>query len=206
MDVVGALLALVLFAPIVLLVAVLVRWRMGSPVLFVQERPGLYNQVFRVYKFRTMRDAVDSGGTPLPDEARVTRLGNWLRRTSLDELPELWNVLRGDMSLVGPRPLLTEYLPHYSAEQARRHHVRPGITGWAQINGRNELEWHDRFAMDIWYVDHHSLLLDVKILFLTLFKVFWQEGITPKDRTTPHKFSGAASLSSRVHESIDHVE
>ena len=163
-DLVTSLAALVLLAPVLLCVAVAVRFALGSPVLFRQERPGRYGKPFTLVKFRTMRDATDPNGTPLTDAERLTRFGRVLRATSLDELPELWNVVRGDMSLVGPRPLLMEYLPHYSAEQRTRHDVRPGITGWAQVNGRNATSWEDRFAQDVWYVKHRTFLLDLLIL------------------------------------------
>lgn len=176
-----------------ILLAWLVRRKLGSPVFFCQDRPGLNGQPFRMVKFRTMRDAVGEDGLPLPDADRITALGNFLRSTSLDELPELWNVLKGDMSLVGPRPLLMEYLPLYSPEQARRHELRPGITGWAQINGRNALSWEEKFVLDVWYVDHQSLGLDLKILFLTIKKVFAREGISAAGDVTMPKFSGSIS-------------
>jgi lipopolysaccharide/colanic/teichoic acid biosynthesis glycosyltransferase len=162
---------LLIFSPVIAATALLVWLRMGSPVLFRQERPGLRGRPFLLYKFRTMRDANGPDGLPLPDSERLTSLGRFLRRTSLDELPQLWNVLRGDLSLVGPRPLLMEYLPRYSPEQARRHDVRPGITGWAQVNGRNAISWEEKFRLDVWYVDHWSLALDFKILLLTILKV-----------------------------------
>ncbi len=162
----------------------------GRPILFKQKRPGLNGRPFVLYKFRTMTNYKDRNGQLLPDEQRITRFGRFLRSSSLDELPELFNVLKGDMSLVGPRPLLMEYLPLYSAEQARRHDVKPGITGWAQINGRNALTWQKKFELDVWYVDHVSFLLDLKILFLTVFKVFRQEGITQPGKATMEKFTG----------------
>lgn len=192
LDVVGAAAGLALLSPVLAATALAVRLRLGSPVLFRQERPGLHGRPFMMYKFRTMRDGVDAAGDPLPDEARLTPLGRFLRSTSLDELPELWSVLRGEMSLVGPRPLLVEYLPLYTPEQARRHEVRPGITGWAQVNGRNAISWEEKFRYDVWYVDHRSLLLDLRILLLTLKKVFWREGISQPGRATMEKFRGSA--------------
>ena len=167
---------------------------MGRPIIFTQQRPGLSGKPFTIYKFRTMNDERDAQGNLLPDEQRLTRFGKFLRKTSLDELPELFNVLKGDMSLVGPRPLLMEYLPLYSAEQARRHEVKPGITGWAQINGRNTLAWEDKFNLDVWYVDHLSFWLDVKILFITLLKVFKREGISQDGQATVEKFRGNGGL------------
>lgn len=169
-DILAAIFGLLLLAPFLLVVALLIRVRMGAPVIFSQIRPGLHGVPFRMVKFRTMLDAVDAHGSPLPDDQRMTWLGSLLRSASLDELPELWNVLKGDMSLVGPRPLLMEYLPLYSPEQARRHDVRPGITGWAQVNGRNALSWDEKFKLDVWYVDNQSLWLDIKILFSQLKK------------------------------------
>ncbi len=163
---------------------------MGAPVLFRQTRPGRDGKPFRMIKFRTMLDAVGSDGTPLPDDQRLTGLGRFLRATSMDELPELWNVLKGDMSLVGPRPLLMEYLPLYSQEQSRRHEVRPGITGWAQVNGRNAISWDEKFALDIWYVDNRSIWLDIKILWSTVKKVIAVEGITADGEATMSKFKG----------------
>ncbi|RRV29815.1 sugar transferase [Pseudomonas sp. o96-267] len=189
-DLVSASLALLLLFPVLLLVAWLVHRRLGSPVLFRQVRPGLHGEPFEMVKFRTMRDAVDTEGNALPDAERLTPFGRFLRSTSLDELPELWNVIKGDMSLVGPRPLLMEYLPLYSAEQARRHEVRPGITGWAQVNGRNAVSWPEKFALDIWYVDNRSLLLDIRILFLTIKKVFVREGISAEGQATASRFTG----------------
>lgn len=189
-DLVSASLALLLLFPVLLLVAWLVHRRLGSPVLFRQVRPGLHGKPFEMVKFRTMRDAVDTEGNALPDAERLTPFGRFLRSTSLDELPELWNVIKGDMSLVGPRPLLMEYLPLYSAEQARRHEVRPGITGWAQVNGRNAVSWPEKFALDIWYVDNRSLLLDIRILILTIKKVFVREGISAEGQATASRFTG----------------
>jgi lipopolysaccharide/colanic/teichoic acid biosynthesis glycosyltransferase len=182
--------ALVTLSPLLLTIALLVRWRLGSPILFCQVRPGLAAQPFTMYKFRTMRDAVDAQGQPLSDAERLTALGKFLRASSLDELPELWNVLRGEMSLVGPRPLLTEYLPLYSPEQARRHEVRPGVTGWAQVNGRNAISWQQKFEYDVWYIDHVSLALDLKILGLTVIKVLRRSGISQDGQATMEKFRG----------------
>lgn len=190
-DLLVAGLLLLLLAPVFLVVALLVRWRLGAPVLFRQQRPGLHGQPFTIYKFRTMTDAVDSQGHLLPDAARLPLFGQFLRSTSLDELPELINVLRGDMSLIGPRPLLMEYLSRYTPEQVRRHAVRPGITGWAQTNGRNAISWDEKFAHDVWYVDHYTLALDLKILFLTLWKVVRREGISETGQVTVQKFMGS---------------
>jgi len=184
--------ALLLLAPLMALLALAVRIGIGSPVLFRQARPGLRGEPFTMLKFRTMADASDASGAPLPDEHRMTPLGRFLRAASLDELPELWNVLRGEMSLVGPRPLLMEYLPLYTTEQARRHEVRPGITGWAQVNGRNTLGWEDRFRLDSWYVDNRSLALDLRILLLTLGKVVAREGIHQAERVTMDRFTGSS--------------
>jgi lipopolysaccharide/colanic/teichoic acid biosynthesis glycosyltransferase len=189
-DLVIASFALLLLFPVLLLVAWLVHRRLGGPVLFRQVRPGLHGKPFEMVKFRTMRDAVDTEGNALPDAERLTPFGHFLRSTSLDELPELWNVIKGDMSLVGPRPLLMEYLPLYSVEQARRHEVRPGITGWAQVNGRNAVSWPEKFALDIWYVDNRSLLLDIRILLLTIKKVFVREGISAEGQATASRFTG----------------
>lgn len=183
----GLLLALAL--PLLLLWG-LVRYKLGSPVLFRQVRPGLHGRPFMMVKFRTMTDERGTDGEMLPDAQRLTPFGRFLRATSLDELPELWNVLRGEMSLVGPRPLLMEYLPLYSPEQARRHEVRPGITGWAQVNGRNALSWEERFKLDIWYVDHRSLWLDLRILWLTVRKVIVREGISAQGEATMPRFTG----------------
>ena len=191
LDIVGAFLALVALSPVLLLVAALVRVKLGKPILFRQKRPGLQGSPFIMRKFRTMLDAVDEHGNALPDEQRLTSFGRLLRSTSLDELPELWNVLRGDMSLVGPRPLLMEYLPLYSREQARRHAVRPGITGWAQINGRNALGWDEKFALDVWYVDNQSFWLDVKILWRTVRQVFLRKGISAEGQATVSPFRGS---------------
>lgn len=185
-DVCVAAIALVLLAIPLLLLALLVRVKLGKPVLFSQLRPGMRGKPFRMIKFRTMTDARGPDGALLPDAQRLTSFGRFLRSTSLDELPELWNVLKGDMSLVGPRPLLMEYLPLYTPEQARRHEVRPGVTGWAQVNGRNALSWEEKFAHDVWYVDHASVLLDIRILWMTVRKVLVRDGISaPGDATMP---------------------
>jgi lipopolysaccharide/colanic/teichoic acid biosynthesis glycosyltransferase len=193
LDVVLALTALVVLTPLLLGVAAMIRVRMGSPVLFRQVRAGRGGKPFTLAKFRTMSRAVGPDGQPLPDGQRLTRLGSLLRSTSLDELPQLWNVLRGDMSLVGPRPLLMEYLPLYSPVQARRQDVKPGLTGWAQVNGRNALSWEEKFALDVWYVDHQSLWLDLKILLLTVKKVLRPEGINQSEGVTMEPFRGTAS-------------
>ena len=189
-DIVLALLGLLVLAPVILFVAMAIRRRLGSPVIFSQVRPGLHGKPFKMVKFRTMRDAFDADGNPLPDAQRMTPFGKFLRASSLDELPELWNVLKGDMSLVGPRPLLMEYLPLYSPEQYRRHEVRPGISGWAQVNGRNALSWEDKFDLDVWYVDNRSILLDIRILFLTVWKVFNRHGISAVNDATMPEFMG----------------
>jgi lipopolysaccharide/colanic/teichoic acid biosynthesis glycosyltransferase len=190
-DLFFAALGVVILSPVLLLIALLVRIYHGSPVLFTQQRPGFKGRPFFIYKFRTMTDARDAEGRLLPDAQRLTRLGRLLRATSLDELPELFNVLRGEMSLVGPRPLLMQYLDRYTPEQARRHEVLPGITGWAQVNGRNALSWEDKFRLDVWYVDHWSLWLDVKILLLTLWKVLKREGISQPGHATAEEFMGS---------------
>lgn len=190
LDIALSLALLCLAAPLLAVTALAVRIGLGSPVFFVQTRPGLHGRPFRLVKFRTMRDAVNVSGEPLPDAKRLTPLGRFLRSTSLDELPELWNVLRGDMSLVGPRPLLMEYLPLYTPEQARRHEMRPGITGWAQVNGRNALSWEEKFALDVWYVDNHSLALDMKVLWLTLLTVFGRHGVSAHGHETMPRFTG----------------
>lgn len=190
-DILAAAAALVVLSPIIAIVALLIRRKLGSPVFFRQTRPGLNGKPFKMVKFRTMLDATDKHGNPLPDDQRMTPFGSFLRATSLDELPELWNVLKGDMSLVGPRPLLMEYLPLYSKEQYRRHEVRPGVTGWAQVNGRNAISWEDKFRLDVWYVDNQSLWLDVKILFLTVKKVLVRDGISGDGEVTMSKFTGS---------------
>jgi lipopolysaccharide/colanic/teichoic acid biosynthesis glycosyltransferase len=189
-DLVVTLIGLVVALPLMLIIALIVWISEGAPVVFSQRRPGLHGKIFTLHKFRTMRNAVDAQGTPLPDGQRITPLGKFLRASSLDELPELFNVLRGEMSLVGPRPLLIEYLPLYNAEQARRHEVLPGLTGWAQINGRNALSWQDRFRLDVWYVDHVSFWLDIKILALSVLKVVRREGINMPGQATTEYFSG----------------
>jgi sugar transferase EpsL len=189
-DLLAASLGLLVISPILLAVAILVRIVHGSPVLFGQKRPGLHGHPFRIFKFRTMTDAHATDGSLLPDEQRLTPLGRFLRATSMDEFPELFNILRGEMSLVGPRPLLMQYLERYSPEQARRHDVLPGITGWAQVNGRNALTWEDKFRLDVWYVDHWSFWLDLKILFLTVSKVFKREGISQPGHATMEEFMG----------------
>ena len=191
-DLVVSLLALILLSPLLGLLALLVRLRLGAPVLFRQLRPGLHGRPFTLYKFRTMTDARDAQGALLPDAERLTPLGRFLRSTSLDELPELFNVLKGEMSLVGPRPLLMEYLPRYTPEQLRRHEVRPGITGWAQVNGRNALSWEEKFALDVWYVEHHSFWLDLKILVLTTGKIINREGISQPGHATMEEFRGSS--------------
>lgn len=189
-DIVVSVMGLLLLSPVIVIVAWKVRRNLGSPVLFRQVRPGLNGQPFGMIKFRTMKDAKDANGDCLPDAERMTAFGSFLRSSSLDELPELWNVLRGDMSLVGPRPLLMEYLSLYTPEQYRRHTVRPGVTGWAQVNGRNSLSWEQKFKLDLWYVDHGSMLLDVKILMLTVKKVIGKDGINGEGEVTMSKFTG----------------
>ena len=178
------------FAPLLLVVAILVRLRLGSPVLFIQERPGLRAKPFRMVKFRTMTDARGPDGALLPDEQRLTAFGRFLRSTTLDEFPEMWNVLLGDMSVVGPRPLLMRYVPRYDAFQARRMEVKPGVTGWAQVNGRNSLTWEEKFALDVWYVDHRTFWLDMKIVVMTFFKVFARTGINSEKAATMEEFRG----------------
>ncbi|WP_116472440.1 sugar transferase [Zobellella maritima] len=189
-DMVVSLLALITLFPVFFIVCLAIKWNMGSPVLFKQLRPGKTGKPFEIVKFRTMREIVDAAGNPLPDKNRMTPLGSFLRSTSLDELPEFWNVLKGDMSLVGPRPLLMEYLPLYSERQSRRHEIRPGITGWAQVNGRNAITWDEKLKMDVWYVDNHSFFLDVKIIILTIKKVLVRDGISEKGHVTVSFFKG----------------
>jgi len=189
-DFVVSLLCLLFLWPLIAITYLLVLIRMGRPVLFVQQRPGLNAKPFNIYKFRTMLLTTNKNNVLLPDEKRMTALGSLLRKYSLDELPQLFNVLKGDLSLVGPRPLLMEYLPLYSPEQARRHLVRPGVTGWAQVNGRNAISWEDKFRLDVWYVDNQSFLLDVKILLLTVKKVFLSEGISAEGEVTMSRFTG----------------
>jgi sugar transferase EpsL len=190
-DITATLLGLLLIWPFLIVLALLVRIKLGSPVLYCQQRPGLHGLPFTMYKFRTMTDDRAADGNLLPDEQRLTGFGKFMRSTSLDELPELINVLKGDMSLVGPRPLLMEYLQLYTQEQARRHGLRPGITGWAQVNGRNAISWEEKFRLDVWYVDNQSFLLDLKILWLTFFKVFKREGISQEGQATMERFKGS---------------
>lgn len=192
-DVIFSFWGLLFLFPVLAAVAFMVCKKLGSPIFFKQVRPGVHGRPFRMVKFRTMLDAVDEDGNVLPDTDRLTSFGKFLRSTSLDELPELWNVLRGDMSLVGPRPLLMEYLPLYTPEQFRRHEVRPGVTGWAQINGRNALSWPEKFKLDIWYVDNQSFWLDMKIIFLTVKKVIVRDGINADGEATMAKFTGRES-------------
>lgn len=192
-DLLASITILMFAWPIILVAAILVRFKLGSPILFRQQRPGLDGKPIVLMKLRTMRDAVDSQGRTLPDSERLTKFGKLLRSTSIDELPALWNVIKGEMSLVGPRPLLMEYMPLYSQQQARRHEVRPGITGWAQINGRNAIGWDEKLAYDVWYVDNQSLFLDFKILVLTVWKVFRRDGISAPGQATQSKFTGTES-------------
>ncbi len=192
-DIFASALGLLLLSPVIAIVAWQIQCKLGSPVLFRQVRPGVNGKPFEMIKFRTMRDALDAKGNPLPDSERMTPFGIFLRASSLDELPELWNVLKGDMSLVGQRPLLMEYLPLYSPEQYRRHEVRPGITGWAQINGRNALSWEEKFKLDVWYVHNRSFWLDLKIIFLTIKKVILRDGISGEGEVTVSKFNGNRS-------------
>jgi len=189
-DIVFSIIGLVVFSPILLALTLIVRIKLGAPVIFRQERPGLKGDIFRLYKFRSMSDRKNANGELLPDRERLTSFGKLLRSTSLDELPELWNILKGEMSLVGPRPLLVQYLPLYSAEQMRRHNVRPGLTGYAQINGRNSISWQEKFKLDCWYVDNFSFLLDVKILASTFVMVFHRSGISSETSVTMEPFSG----------------
>jgi len=192
-DIVASLCALVILSPVIFIVSRKIAKNLGEPVLFRQKRPGLNGDIFEMVKFRSMRDATDENGHVLPDSERLTSFGLKLRSSSLDELPGLWNVLKGDMSLVGPRPLLVEYLPLYNEEQAKRHNVRPGITGWAQINGRNAISWEEKFNLDVWYVKNRTFALDIKILFLTVKKVFVKEGIAGDGEVTMSKFTGTKS-------------
>lgn len=194
LDIVVSFIGLILLSPLFLLLYFKIKKEMGTPVIFSQIRPGRDGKPFRMYKFRSMKDATDQDGNPLPDADRITPFGAKLRTTSLDELPELWNVLKGEMSLVGPRPLLMEYLPLYSAEQYRRHEARPGITGWAQVNGRNAISWEEKFEYDVWYVDNQSFLLDLKILLLTIKKVIVKEGISAEGEVTMPKFTGSQRI------------
>lgn len=192
-DLIFAAILLLFFLPLVLLIGSVVFFKLGNPVVFKQRRPGLNTQPFFLYKFRSMNDIRNVNGELVSDAERMTSFGRWLRSTSLDELPSLWNVLKGEMSLVGPRPLLMEYVSLYNAEQARRHEVRPGVTGWAQVNGRNAIGWQDKFRLDVWYVDHQSLWLDIKIIFLTIKKVFFRDGISAEGEATMPKFTGNPS-------------
>ena len=190
LDIIIASVALILLSPLYALVAYKVRKNLGSPVLFRQVRPGLHGKPFEMIKFRTMKDAVDAKGNPLPDSERLTPFGKMLRSTSLDEMPELWNVIKGDMSIVGPRPLLTEYLPLYNEEQAKRHNVRPGMTGHAQVNGRNAISWEEKFKLDTWYVENHSIWLDFKIILKTIIVVLARDNISQKNHVTTENFKG----------------
>ena len=182
---------LLILSPLLLVIALLVCFRLGTPVLFQQQRPGLHGQPFTMYKFRTMNNEHDADGNLLPDAQRLTPFGRFLRSTSLDELPELWNVLKGEMSLVGPRPLLMQYLDHYTPEQMRRHEIKPGITGWAQVNGRNAITWEEKFILDVWYVDNLSFTLDLTIILLTVIKILKREGITQPNQATVEYFQGS---------------
>lgn len=195
LDILAALLGLMALSIPLLVLMVIIRFKLGGPIFFRQIRPGLHAKPFEVIKFRTMTEKYDKNGRPLSDAERLTQFGRFLRSTSLDEIPQLWNVLKGDISLVGPRPLLMQYLPLYSAEQSRRHEVKPGITGWAQVNGRNALSWEDKFRLDVWYVDHHNFWLDIKILCLTVRKVLARDGISAKGEQTMSEFLGSANSS-----------
>lgn len=190
LDLLISLIAIIILFPIIIFIAFLVRFKLGSPILFSQDRPGFHGHVFKMYKFRSMIDAYDENGQPLANELRMNAFSKLLRSSSLDELPGLFNVLKGDMSLVGPRPLLVEYLSLYNEEQARRHNIRPGITGWAQVNGRNAISWEEKFKLDVWYVDNHSFWLDMKILLLTVKKVLVRDGVNSSDNVTMPKFKG----------------
>ena len=189
-DIVGSLIGLALSSPLIIVISLIIYFTMGRPIFFKQVRPGLKGKPFVIYKFRTMLDLKDEKGNLLPDEKRLTTIGKFLRSTTLDELPEFWNVLKGDMSLVGPRPLLMEYLDRYTPEQARRHNVKPGMTGWAQVNGRNAISWEEKFKLDVWYVDNWNILLDLKIIFLTILKVLKREGISAEGHATMPEFRG----------------
>jgi sugar transferase EpsL len=190
-DFIISLLGIILLSPLLVILGLIILFAFGSPVFFIQSRPGFWGKPFKFFKFRTMTNTKNGEGDLLPDKNRLTPLGSFLRKTSLDELPSLWNVLKGNMSLVGPRPLLMEYLPLYSKEQMRRHEVKPGITGWAQINGRNAISWEEKFELDVWYVDNQSFWLDIKIILLTIFKVLKQEGISQNNHVTMEKFTGS---------------
>ncbi len=189
-DIIVSVIGLLILSPVLVILVILIRAKLGSPILFRQKRPGLHGKGFVLYKFRTMTDGRDAAGRLLPDEQRLPAFGQFLRSTSLDELPELFNVLKGDMSIVGPRPLMMKYLDRYTPEQARRHEAKPGITGWAQINGRNAVSWEDKFKLDVWYVDNWNVWLDLKIIFRTVAAVFKREGITQQDRATMDEFTG----------------
>ena len=192
-----AAIAMIVLSPLILLVVIAVAIKMGRPVIFSQDRPGKNNRIFKFYKFRTMTDARDQDGQLLPDRVRITPFGQWLRQTSLDELPQLWNVLKGDMSFIGPRPLMVMYLERYSPQQARRHEVLPGITGLAQINGRNAISWSEKFKLDVWYIDNWSLWLDLKILLLTVGKVIQKDGINQEGYATAEEFKGSLTIDSQ---------
>lgn len=187
-DIILSLFLIIILSPVIIFIYLILFFRLGNPVIFIQKRPGLGGKIFKMYKFRTMTNETDSKGNLLPDEQRLTKFGRFLRSTSLDELPELFNVLKGEMSLVGPRPLLVEYLELYSSEQSRRHEMKPGITGWAQVNGRNNISWEEKFRLDVWYVDNWSLFLDIKILFKTITVVFQRKGISSPSSATMEKF------------------
>lgn len=189
-DIVSSLLAIIVLSPLLLIVSILVRIKLGSPVLFKQERPGKNEKIFTLMKFRTMTDERDENGELLPDEVRLTKFGKFLRSTSIDELPELFNILKGDMSVIGPRPLLVQYLPRYNVNQHRRHEVRPGLSGWAQVNGRNAISWQEKFNLDVEYVDNYSLFMDIKILFMTVINVFKRDGISSETSATMEEFMG----------------
>ena len=190
LDIISSLLAIIILSPLIAVTAVLVKTKLGSPVLFKQERPGKDEKIFTLMKFRTMTDERDENGELLPDEVRLTKFGKFLRSTSIDELPELFNILKGDMSVIGPRPLLVEYIPRYNEHQHRRHEVRPGLSGWAQVNGRNTVSWEDKFDMDVHYVDNYSFAMDVKILFMTVLNVLKKEGISSETSATMEVFMG----------------
>lgn len=185
-----ALFLIILFSPVYVVVSLLIWWKMGQPILFRQKRPGKDGKIFEIYKFRTMTNDTDENGNLLPDAQRLVGIGKWIRSTSLDELPQLFNVLKGDMSFVGPRPLLVEYLPLYNERQKKRHNVKPGITGWAQVNGRNAISWEQKFEYDVWYVEHHSFWLDIKILWMTFLKVIQRSDISSNTSATMEKFKG----------------
>ncbi len=190
-DLLFSLIAGLFFLPLILIISIIILVFMGKPILFIQVRPGFQGKSFRIYKFRTMKSAVDQSGTLLPDDKRLTAVGKILRRFSFDELPQLFNIIKGDLSFVGPRPLLMEYLPRYTPEQARRHQVKPGVTGWAQVNGRNAISWEEKFKLDVWYVDHRNFVLDMKILWCTILKVIRGEGINADGYATMPEFTGS---------------